>query len=443
MYGVARRRGIVETESDLRGYLIMFGGMPENPQRLGALVADSLVIREDRGAKEANPFYYERVRPFVDAVEELVRSCPSVALRESVARLHQVPASLDAYQAVCTAVATELANATSHIGPVCDAAWRAMSRSRIGYWIGDRYGVHRDISVAHLAGSDHDAQHGRVAAPDGRFGGILVVIPFRDNSPDGTRSRNLFACLRALRDQSLDRRHYRICVVESDERPRWRVPISSLADEYVFAAKSGPFNKSWAVNVGVRQSAGEFPLVCVLDADALVDRDFLARNSARFERPGTGGFLPFRDLTYLDADASNHAIETRCFDGADRVDPSRLRGFVVHRSPGVCVWLRHEVFDAVNGMDERFEDWGGEDMAFVMRLHLATPFLHFDDPMYHLYHRSSSHLVDGQTVNAHISWLDWKPDQPIGSIDRFVQPQWTSTGETAGVGTGLSVPVPG
>ncbi|MDT5038054.1 MAG: hypothetical protein QOE03_3239, partial [Micromonosporaceae bacterium] len=183
----------------------MLGNMPEDPRRLGALVADSLVIREDRGAAEANPFYYERVRPFVDAVTELVGSSPSLALREAAARLRQVPASLDAYRTLCTTVATEVADATDHIGQLCAAAWRAMSRSRIGYRIGDGYRAHREITVAHLAGSDHGGQRrDRVAVPGGRSGGILVVIPFRDNSPDGTRSRNLFACLRALRDQSID-----------------------------------------------------------------------------------------------------------------------------------------------------------------------------------------------------------------------------------------------
>ncbi|MDT5038833.1 MAG: hypothetical protein QOE03_4018, partial [Micromonosporaceae bacterium] len=49
------------------------------------------------------------------------------------------------------------------------------------------------------------------------------------------------------------------------------------------------------------------------------------------------------------------------------------------------------------------------------------------------------HLVDGQTVNAHISWLDWTPDLPIGSIDRFRAPRRTPTGAAAG----MSIPVPG
>jgi hypothetical protein len=383
-----------------------------DPERLGRLVADSIVIGADQGAVDANPFYLHRVRPLVDAVEHVLRSHPSPAFAAAVTDLQRHPARRSAYRALVDLVTA--ADSDAFGAALRAAARKVLAGTRISYRVGDDYDTHWDVGVSDLI--DDGVGPIASAGPDAE---ILIVIPFRDDSAGGTRMRNLLACLRTLRDQSLDHARFRVCVVESDERPRWRAPISALADDYVFAPKSGAFNKSWAVNVGVRESAASATLVCVLDADALVDREFVARNAARFERAGTGGFLPFRDLTYLDADSSDYAIEARCLDGAGRPDPARLRAFVVHRSPGVCVWVRREVFEAINGMDERFEDWGGEDMAFVMRLTLATAFLHFDDPMYHLYHRASSRLVDGHTVNAHIPWQDWSPEHPIGDIDRF------------------------
>ena len=387
-------------------------GALENTVRLAA---DCLVMRADPVAAGANPFYYHRLTAQLSAVADLAASAADDAIRDTARRLTDAPSSPAAYRAFCAAVETATRRRPQVTSELLDTSLQALASSRIGHRLGDRYGAHDPVTVADLVA---------LARPAPRPGGdpqVLVVIPFRDRTPEAARLRNLLACLRALQDQSLGRGDYRVCVVESDTEPRWRETIAPVVDDYVFAAKPGTFNKSWTVNVGVAQVAA--PLLCILDADALVDRDFLARNTERFARPGTGAFLPFRDLSYLDAASSDRAIAARCMQGEADVSPSELRSFVVYRSPGVCVWLRRDVFTAVRGMDERYEGWGGEDMAFVMRLNLATPFLIFDDAMYHLYHESAGHLVEGQTVNADVRWLDWRPDYPIGDPTRFARPR--------------------
>jgi predicted glycosyltransferase involved in capsule biosynthesis len=48
------------------------------------------------------------------------------------------------------------------------------------------------------------------------------------------------------------------------------------------------------------------------------------------------------------------------------VDWAGLRGFLVHRAQGVCVWLRRDVFDGIGGLDERYEGWGKEDMDLLL-----------------------------------------------------------------------------
>lgn len=381
------------------------------------LAADCLVMRADPVAAGANPFYYHRLTAQLAAVADLATSAADDAIRDTARRLTDAPSSPAAYRAFCAAVETATRLRPEVTSELLDASLQALASSRIGHRLGDRYGAHDPVTVADLAA---------LAGPAPRPGGdpqVLVVIPFRDRTPAAARLRNLLACVRALQDQSLGRGDYRVCVVESDTEPRWRETIAQLVDDYVFAAKADTFNKSWTVNVGVTQVAAGAALLCILDADVLVDRDFLARNTERFARPGTGAFLPFRDLSYLDAASSDRAIAVRCMQGEADVSPSEMRSFVVYRSPGVCVWLRRDVFTAVCGMDERYEGWGGEDMAFVMRLNLATPFLIFDDAMYHLYHESAGHLVDGQTVNADIRWQDWRPDYPIGDPTRFAKPR--------------------
>lgn len=383
------------------------------PTAAVSLVANSVVLKADQGAQDANIFYWHRAQPLVSLVVERLLQMSDDRVRGAAQALLDEPASAKAYRQMCEALEGALRTNPEAVAEVCRLAWNAISRTRLDYHVGAGYAPDRDVTVEELAAASA-AEPALATNPR-----VLVVVPFRDRSGSGDRVRNLLACLRSLRDQSLDRADYHVCVVESDDRPRWGELIAAHADQHLFAPKSGAFNKCWAVNVGVRHARGEAELICVLDADALVDRDFLRRNSERFRRPGTGGFLPFRDLCYLDASASSYAIRARCLDGRPEADRERLRGFLVHRAPGVCVWLRRDVFDAINGMDERYEGWGREDMDFVLRATLATAFVHFDDVMLHLYHPSSAHLVDGQTGNAHIPWLTWAPEQPIGQLDRF------------------------
>lgn len=387
---------------------------PDEPSTIAALVANSLVIGVDEGARAANPFYWHRAGPLANAVIDAIKEHGSDALRLASDALLDAPGDPSAWAAVRDLTVEEVSRSPEGSEPILNAAWEVASRSRLDHHVGPlhtpRPGA-EGVSVSALT-----SPRSSEAGDDPH---VLVVIPFRDRSSDGNRVRNLMACLNALRDQSLPAEHYRVCVVESDDQPRWSELVTGHADDYVFAPGSGPFNKCWAVNVGVLNAGGSAEVLCVLDADALPDRDFLRRNSDRFRRPGTGAFLPFRDLLYLDEASTSYAVEQRCLAGQPEVDLDRLRGFVVHRAPGVCVWLRRDVFDAVNGMDERYEGWGREDMDFVLRLNLATSFVHFDDTMFHLHHPTSAHLRDGQTVNAHIPWLTWDPEGPIGRIDRY------------------------
>ncbi|MEN3358857.1 MAG: hypothetical protein V7637_2839 [Mycobacteriales bacterium] len=117
----------------------------------------------------------------------------------------------------------------------------------------------------------------------------------------------------------------------------------------------------------------------------------------------------------LDAAASAWAIGERCGRRLSDVDWAALRGFIVHRAPGGCVWMRRDVFEGIGGLDERYEGWGKEDMDLLLRLQLATVLHNFDDPMLHLDHPPSFDLAG----NADIPWLSWEPDAPIGRLDRF------------------------
>jgi Glycosyl transferase family 2 len=384
---------------------------PADPHTLASAVAGALVTSVDDDAKAANIWYWHRAQPLFKAVTEQVAACPDDRLRLAAQVLLRAPGDPAAYRRLHGLVVAALDESPESVGPVVDAAWDVLTRSRLGHHLGPDYRPRSGLSMARLAARSDCGRPGPVGDdPD-----VLVVIPFRDRGEDGHRARNLLACLLALRDQTLPRERYRVTVVESDSEPRWRDTMSQYADEYLFAEKAGPFNKCWTVNVGVQHSAGQAEVICLLDADHMVDADFLTRNLTRFQRPETGAFLPYRDVIYLDAAASAWAIDERCGRRLSTVDWSGLRGFLVHRAPGGCVWLRRDIFDGIGGLDERYEGWGKEDMDLLLRLQLATAFYYFDDLMLHLHHPPSFQL----TGNAEIPWLSWMPDAPIGRLDRF------------------------
>lgn len=383
----------------------MMSRLPQDPAAAGTAVADALVIHADHGAREANPYYWHRAQERTAELLKEIQSHGDAQLIAAADELVAAPGSPVAWRRVRELVDPE--------APFVDVAFEVRDRSRFGYHIGATYDRE--------ATADPNWRSWPANPPEPASADPVahIVITFRDQSDDGRRARNLVACLAALSDQTLPREQYHVTVVESDTKPRWRETVLKYADDWLFAFSDRPFNKSWGTNCGVLRAGRQAPYLCLIDADALVDRDFVRRNTERFRRPGAGAFMCFRDLLYMDAPASAAAVRERCLEGKPEADAERLRWFAVQRSPGLCVWMRRDVFDTVNGMDERFEGWGREDIDFVLRVQLATALDQYDDRMLHMYHPSSGQLKNGQTVNYHIPLLSWAPTEPIGRLERL------------------------
>jgi hypothetical protein len=384
------------------------------PRQLSAAVCDSLVVAADPGARRASLTYWQHSRPWVEPVVERVRRLPG-RLGTLAAHLLDSPADPNRYRRLRRSLA-EVA-ARHELGDLFQTAWQAALHARLGYHLGASYRVNGATSDrADLVGTEPPRQP---STEDGDCG-VLVVVPFRDVD-GGDRLHNLLACLRALGDQSLPRPCYRVTVVESDSRPRWRDAIEPYVDTYLHAASDRGFSKAWAVNCGVVNSPAGGELVCVLDADILTDPEFLARNVARFRRPGVGAVLPYRDALYLDGPASDRAVRLRCVVPGGRLRLPAVRGFLLRRPLGGCIWARTALFRQVGGFDERFEGWGGEDDDFAIRLGLWGALDRFADPLFHLDHPPApAHAVDGVPTNG----PEWPPRWPThepGRLDRYTK----------------------
>jgi len=352
--------------------------------------------------------YYRQVMAQVDALV-----ATDTAAKEALARLAENPEDTAAERRL----EAELAAVLRGRGPIAELD-RVLRLARENVYIGYHRGEHHRphamaVGVDDLlpqAASPPRMRRGRDEAD------ILVVIPFRDTGETG-RIRNLVACLLALRDQSAPADRYRITVVESDTVPRWRPVIGGLVDHYVHVRADGPFNKSWTVNVGVRETPGPFRMLCLIDADMLVDREFVHRNAARFDDPAHDGHLPYLECLALDLDSSNHMIDRRCraHDAAAPLDAAR--GLVLRHTPGGCVWTRSGLFHHIGGFDERYAGWGGEDDDMILRLGRAGSIARFDDVMLHLAHRRPAmQTAAGGAFNAHLPIGTWNPGDGYGRI---------------------------
>ncbi|MFY1693399.1 glycosyltransferase [Plantactinospora sp. WMMB782] len=409
------------------------------PGRLAAAVADTLVVTADPRARSASPTYWDQARRWRDEVTTEALALAADSVRTLAGQLVEAPDSTRTYFRLRTALARLAARPDAGTEALFRAAWRAEGMSRIGYHVGRRYlNTGDEMAVQALLPASLGGPPAASVQPDGTIPPdgtprpvhpdaarspnpptVLVVVPFRDGRADAVRLRNALACLRALADQALPRHRYHVTVVESDSRPRWREAVHPLADTYLFAPKDGPFNKAWTVNVGVRNSPVRTDLVCVLDADILVDRHFLLRNGARFLHAGVGALLPYRNALYLDPAASRRAIARRCLEAAPSAERESLRGFALRSPSGGCVWLRTELFHRVGGLDERFEGWGGEDDDFAIRLGLWAALERYSDTLLHLYHPPArAEIRDGVPTNGPAGVQYW-PTREIGVIDRY------------------------
>lgn len=391
---------------------------PRDPEILATAVVDSVVVASDPAARRSSLLYWEWARPWTEAVVAAVKKAQDSEIRSLGERLAKDPTVPDHYHQLRAALVEQAA--LSSTVPLFDAAWEAECNSRIAFHLGGK----PSFDAEPVSAEELRALPPGPTLPPGADPEVLIVVPFRDRDTGGARLRNLLACLLALRDQSFPRDRYQVTVVESDDHPRHREAIVPLADHYVFAPKAGLFNKSWAVNAGVVQTPGRNELLCILDADVLADRDFVARNAERFQSPGVGGHLPHRKMSILDDPTTTWAIRERIHRHSGEAGADHLRAFQLRRPPGCCQWVRTAIFHRIGGMNELYEGWGYEDTDFVYRFDTAAPFFNHDDWLLHMRHPPAPLLTDedGEPVNARIPAGTWRPVEPIGQLDRFAEP---------------------
>jgi hypothetical protein len=393
----------------------------ERVRRVAARLSDYAVLAHDPAVPGVATDYWvlseEHFRRVDQWLAALCQGDPAAA--GAYRDLVQRPTEAGRHRVLTTAVAAVLAATPTGLSDAAAVTAEADQHIWISHHVGDkvRDSAVEDVTTPVLMDLVRGRRPGETAP--GQAAEAHIVIPFRDR-PGGARTRNLLACLLALRDQDEDDATYTVTVVESDQSPRSQDLVEPLVDRYLFARKDGLFNKSWTVNVGVVSDPSAAPLTCVLDADILPNRGFVRRNLHRMRTGRHIAHLPFHRFLSLDAPSSALAIRRRCGELAAEVRADELRGLLLRDVPGGCLWVRTEVFHAVGGMDERFEGWGGEDDDIVQRLGRLEPVIRFPDQILHLHHpRPVMVNPAGEPFNAHLEPYAWSAAQPYGRLDEF------------------------
>lgn len=213
---------------------------------------------------------------------------------------------------------------------------------------------------------------------------LTAIVPFRDDT-DRIRRRNLDVVMGWLASAGIP-----VLLCEYADVPSTDLNLTENAVHVFVASGVRPFNKARACNAGFRRVST--PLVALVDADTFMPMRGFAECAAAV-REGLDAVRPFGHLVDLDEQTS--AAVAR---GDVSVDETSWPVTQTHRDDsrsgehiplcGGLVILRASAYEAVGGMDEAFEGWGGEDDALsaaLLRSGLRCG-VHDGHPAYHLAH---------------------------------------------------------
>lgn len=182
---------------------------------------------------------------------------------------------------------------------------------------------------------------------------------------------------------------------------RWR---RELPDVPVFIGThddEGPFNRSVAVNEAARD-AGDWKVAVIADADSFCGTDQVIAAVNTAARTGLMT-IAFTRFCYLSQEGSQRVM------GGFVGSWERL---IHHKFRGGCssmLAVRRDLWDRVDGFDERFSGWGEEDVAFSIACQTYGP-RRTDPGLTKEQLRGAFHRLPGDC------WHLWHPTQENADI---------------------------
>lgn len=183
------------------------------------------------------------------------------------------------------------------------------------------------------------------------------MIPVRNRG--GVRLEN---CLRSLRWQTVDRERVELVISDFGSEPDELASVRESAERHgaivVHTPTTATWNRSLALNIGIRRSSGD--VILCTDADMMFASDFLATILEVHEaNPQTMVHCGCHDLP---AD-----VPEQLWESSDLADLHARSTRRPTRGTGACQAAAREFFFFARGYDEHFEFWGYEDLDMTSR----------------------------------------------------------------------------
>lgn len=259
---------------------------------------------------------------------------------------------------------------------------------KVGAFLGALRGGATDMDQAlEMAMAGETTVEGLVAEPwdeEKETRQIVVVIVYRCPPEVPERRRNLNACIDALACQDVNGVMWKVVFVcqdtEGPNSTQWNCLSigGGMVYREFFDRSYEPFNRGRAFNFGVSHAgvSGD-DLVCLMDADMLVDPGWLRRCLTAMS---SRAMLPYDRAIYMDEESTEAAI-------AKGTRGSDITGDQWH-SQGGCIWITAELYEEMGGHDERYVGWGSADRDFYLRLvqALGGQPQRMSQPLYHMNH---------------------------------------------------------
>lgn len=148
---------------------------------------------------------------------------------------------------------------------------------------------------------------------------------------------------------------------------------------YVSPSPTGPFNRSAAINAGIRQFPGH--RIVISDADCFICNHGL--NRALVEVDDSEMVIPHNQFVPCNRTQKQWLL------AKDPREPVRANWWKNRRQRRCAqsgIWVVTYDFFMSSPMDERFAGWGCEDTEFLRR----RPSRRFNGPLYHILHKRPS-----------------------------------------------------
>ncbi len=169
-----------------------------------------------------------------------------------------------------------------------------------------------------------------------------------------------------------------IIIVEQDRSSK--LPAYSLKGfRYIFTKSDLPFNRSWAFNVGLKNSSSQ--VIGFGDSDLVMDPQKFIDSIKLLEQYDC--VSPYSQVIDLEPQESNLPLSNlnqinRPGRGESDIQRINLTGGIV--------LYRKDAIQRIGGWDESFLGWGGEDDFQTMKTKMFLKWIENPGKVFHLYH---------------------------------------------------------